>query len=383
MSIFNTPPSTTDPLKLLQFFQEKRDASKGGVNGIMSDTNSNTDVDDFVASTYEALNNRRMLAMEEVAGERNSVLASYTAPVEASTISDSLEMASYTPEVDKDSEITKLIESLITESYGEENDSVTKFSPEGTGVFDNATLTDGNSAGEVVEPVVEEVSTTGDGIMSSLRPKARPTSLNDNDDIINFIKNLTMSESSGNPDAEITIKDGRTFAGLLQFGEKRLTDYKMETGKKFTQKQFKKDLILQQEVALWHIKDIDKYIDSIKNKGIYTNRDGLRAVAHLGGKTGMRDFVKTKGKYNPKDELGTSLQDYYNKYSKTKVANNSLMAKTTPSETPTSAIKVKKGQTLSDIAKANNTTVAKLKEANTIEDINKINVGQSISIPKP
>lgn len=126
MSIFNTPPSTTDPLKLLQFFQEKRDASKGGVNGIMSDTNSNTDVDDFVASTYEALNNRRMLAMEEVAGERNSVLASYTAPVEASTISDNLETASYTPEVDKDSEITKLIESLITESYGEEEGNTSR-----------------------------------------------------------------------------------------------------------------------------------------------------------------------------------------------------------------------------------------------------------------
>ena len=122
MSIFNTPLSTTDPLKLLQSFQEKRDASKGGVNGIMSDSNSNTDVDDFVASTYDALNNRRMLAMEEVAEERNAVLASYTAPAEASTISDSLEMASYTPEVDKDSEITKLIESLITESYGEEEE---------------------------------------------------------------------------------------------------------------------------------------------------------------------------------------------------------------------------------------------------------------------
>jgi len=159
MSIFNTPPSTTDPLKLLQSFQEKRDAIKGGVNGIMSDSNSNTDVDDFVASTYDALNNRRMLAMEEVAEERNAVLASYTAPAEASTISDSLEMASYTPEVDKDSEITKLIESLITESYGEENDSVTKFSPEGTGVFDNATPTVSDSTGEVVKPEV-------DGLMS-------------------------------------------------------------------------------------------------------------------------------------------------------------------------------------------------------------------------
>ena len=44
------------------------------------------------------------------------------------------------------------------------------------------------------------------------------------------------------------------------------------------------------------------------------NRDGLRAVAHLGGKSGMRRFVQSAGKYNPSDELGTSLQDYYDKF---------------------------------------------------------------------
>jgi len=189
MSIFNTPPSTTDPLKLLQSFQEKRDASKGGVNGIMSDSNSNTDVDDFVASYHDALNNRRMLAMEEVAEGRNAVLASYTAPAEASTISDNLETASYTPEVDKDSEITKLIDSLITESYGEVNDSVTD-STNIPGI--NATPIVSDSAGKVVKPEVdglmgdtrelggsegygslgkpekdvEEVSDVGDGLMS-------------------------------------------------------------------------------------------------------------------------------------------------------------------------------------------------------------------------
>jgi hypothetical protein len=29
-------------------------------------------------------------------------------------------------------------------------------------------------------------------------------------------------------------------------------------------------------------------------------------------------FVQTKGKYNPSDELGTSLQDYYSKFSVSK-----------------------------------------------------------------
>ena len=45
------------------------------------------------------------------------------------------------------------------------------------------------------------------------------------------------------------------------------------------------------------------------------DRDGLRAVAHLSGKTGMKKFVRSKGDYNPQDTLGTSAQDYYDKFS--------------------------------------------------------------------
>lgn len=130
-----------------------------------------------------------------------------------------------------------------------------------------------------------------------------------------FILRLAGSESSGNPDAEYTVEDGRRFVGLLQFGKARLTDYKRETGAKFTQDEFKKDLKLQGEVSVWHINDIDKTIDSIIDNSAFKNRDGLRAVAHLGGKTGMRKFVESNGEYNPEDELGTSLLDYYMKFS--------------------------------------------------------------------
>ena len=34
-----------------------------------------------------------------------------------------------------------------------------------------------------------------------------------------------------------------------------------------------------------------------------------------GGKSGMKKFVQSKGDYNPADELGTSLQSYYDKFS--------------------------------------------------------------------
>jgi hypothetical protein len=132
---------------------------------------------------------------------------------------------------------------------------------------------------------------------------------------LSFIDQLTQSESSGQSDAEITIKDSRRFVGKLQFGEARLKDYQKATGSSFSQDDFKADTALQDKVADWHIKDIDKAIDAL---GINTDgydRDGLRAVAHLGGKGGMKKFVLSKGDYDPSDDLGTSLKNYYNNFS--------------------------------------------------------------------
>ena len=58
--------------------------------------------------------------------------------------------------------------------------------------------------------------------------------------------------------------------------------------------------------------DIDTVMGNIGETAISYDWDGLRAVAHLGG---MKKYVKSKGQYNPKDQLGTSLQDYYDKFS--------------------------------------------------------------------
>jgi hypothetical protein len=133
-------------------------------------------------------------------------------------------------------------------------------------------------------------------------------------DELSFIKRLTQSESSGDRNAEIIIKDGRRYVGALQFGDARLKDYKKATGSSFTQDEFKADNALQDKVAAWHVADIDKTIDGLGLDTDGFNRDGLRAVAHLGGKGGMKKFVRTKGDYNPSDQLGTSLQDYYDKF---------------------------------------------------------------------
>jgi hypothetical protein len=129
-----------------------------------------------------------------------------------------------------------------------------------------------------------------------------------------FLERLTQNESSGDSNAEIIIADGRRYVGALQFGDARLQDYKKATGSLFTQDEFKADSALQDKVAAWHIADIDKTIDGLGLNTDGFDRDGLRAVAHLGGKHGMKKFVQSAGKYNPSDELGTSLQDYYDKF---------------------------------------------------------------------
>ena len=60
--------------------------------------------------------------------------------------------------------------------------------------------------------------------------------------------------------------------------------------------------------------DFDKAIDALGLNTDGYNRDGLCAVAHLGGKGGMAKYVKFKGSYKSADEIGTSLQDYYDKF---------------------------------------------------------------------
>ena len=132
---------------------------------------------------------------------------------------------------------------------------------------------------------------------------------------LSFLDLLEQSESSGRSDAELTIGDDRRFVGSLQFGKARLSDYQKATGARFTQDEFIKDTALQDKVASWHIANIDDAIDALGDAAAGYDRDGLRAVAHLGGVGGMKQFVRTKGEYNPADELGTSLKSYYDKFS--------------------------------------------------------------------
>jgi len=84
---------------------------------------------------------------------------------------------------------------------------------------------------------------------------------------------------------------------------------------------FRNNPELQDKVYAAHkdlaVKRIPKsVIDQIGTKidGIEITPDGLLAVAHLGGEGGLKQFVDSKGNYNPADGLGTALKDYLSRH---------------------------------------------------------------------
>jgi len=153
------------------------------------------------------------------------------------------------------------------------------------------------------------------GVFEPIDTRSVDTSESDEYSMDSFIKKLLGKESSGRFNIT-TVSDeetGEKVFGGFQFSEGRLADYKRATKEKFTTKQFLDDPKLQMRVAEWHIADLDELIDTL-DRSQFTSRDGLRAVGHLGGRTGLKNFVKSGGKDNAQDRFGTSLMKYYNDF---------------------------------------------------------------------
>lgn len=155
---------------------------------------------------------------------------------------------------------------------------------------------------------------------------------------------LEMSESGGRAD----IVNDLGYAGRYQFGAPRLADlgvYKPGKGESLSRwSKTRKDAAgkwsgtfnipshpevktlddflanpeAQQAVYDMHEGQNDADIASRglnefigkKVKGVEITREGIQAMMHLGGAKGTERFLKTGGKYNPKDANGTSLLDY-------------------------------------------------------------------------
>ncbi len=137
----------------------------------------------------------------------------------------------------------------------------------------------------------------------------------------NMLTNLGESESQGLGGYNAQNSEG--YVGKYQFGDARLTDFRDATGKDFTMEQFKDSPALQEEVVQWHQKDISDYasdtgLDKYKGQtinGVLINDDSIMAMAHLGGKSGMRQFIESGGEYDPADSNGTTLSAYGMKFS--------------------------------------------------------------------
>ncbi|CAH1656855.1 conserved hypothetical protein [Hyphomicrobiales bacterium] len=134
---------------------------------------------------------------------------------------------------------------------------------------------------------------------------------------------LNASESGGNWRArnnEVGAGGARGHFGRAQFGQARLQEAAAAGAipQGTTPDQFMRSPDLQRAAENWHFSDIDQSIrangyDRLIGQsinGIPITADGLRAVAHLGGKKGLQRFIETRGQYNPSDANGTSLMDY-------------------------------------------------------------------------
>ena len=139
---------------------------------------------------------------------------------------------------------------------------------------------------------------------------------------------LIQNESGGSWTAQndaVGAGGARGHFGRLQFGQARLQEAQaagaIPAGT--TPQAFMQSPDLQRAAEAWHFRDIDgaiqqngfdRLVGRAAINGVPVTVEGLRAVAHLGGKEGMRKFVETQGRYNPRDENGTSLMDYFTRH---------------------------------------------------------------------
>lgn len=134
-----------------------------------------------------------------------------------------------------------------------------------------------------------------------------------------FKEALGMSESGGNYGTVNSLG----YSGKYQWGQGRLDDFNNAMGTNYSMDEFLSDPNLQERAQDWHETDIMDYVfekglDKYLGKnvaGVEMTPEAMKAMAHLGGKAGMRRFIESGGEYDPEDAYGTSLRDYAAKFS--------------------------------------------------------------------
>jgi hypothetical protein len=134
-----------------------------------------------------------------------------------------------------------------------------------------------------------------------------------------FRRALMRSESSGDYDAV----NSEGYVGAYQFGPDRLADFSKAFGRDVSMEEFQNSPELQDQVQSWHEQDVLQYamdnnLDYYIGKevgGVKVTPSSLIGMAHIGGKSGMRQFIESGGEYNPADKYGTTISDYGQKFS--------------------------------------------------------------------
>ena len=150
--------------------------------------------------------------------------------------------------------------------------------------------------------------------MEQMFPQGNPNAITESTLAPTYNEGLSNTESGGNYSA---VND-EGYGGRYQFGEARLTDYNRATGQNVTMEQFLASPQIQEAAQAWNVGDTDNFIatnglDQYIGQnigGVPMTQYGLRAMAHLGGNTGMQKFLESGGQYNPADSNGTRLSDY-------------------------------------------------------------------------
>ena len=141
-----------------------------------------------------------------------------------------------------------------------------------------------------------------------------------------FLTHLAFKESSGN----WTIYNRWGYLGLYQIGYAARKDIGYGHIKfwEFVQDPYIFPVETQQE-AVYHliqhnVKRMQPYsskyylllysIDGMEINGVKLTLAGMIAGAHLAGAYGMKRYIETRGKFNPRDALGTYLSDYVQEF---------------------------------------------------------------------
>lgn len=134
-----------------------------------------------------------------------------------------------------------------------------------------------------------------------------------------FREALGHSESGG----RYGVVNDEGYSGKYQWGLPRLQDYNNAMGTNYSMEDFLANPAVQEDAQAWHENDIMEYVldrglDYYIGKnvgGVTMTPEAMIAMAHLGGRKGMRLFLESDGKYNPQDSNETSLRGYASKFS--------------------------------------------------------------------